>query len=181
MPPKVLLRLKQGDESAFDVIYWQYSAWVYHFIHSLLEEKLLAEDLTQSVFLKIWEKREIIDPEGSFDSYLFTIARHLVYKETEKRLLSERFIETIQKRSSDRDTLTEEQIDTESLRQYISSLIDQLPASRREVYRLSRIHHLSNKEIAARLSISEKTVETQIYRSLRFLREKLAKDITFLF
>lgn len=82
--------LQKGDEKAFDAIFWKYNSRVFHFIHSLLYDKTLAEDLTQNVFLKIWERHQDIKPEEGFEAYLFTIARNMVYKETEKRLLSER-------------------------------------------------------------------------------------------
>lgn len=172
----ILFRLKQGDEKAFEVVYWKYSSWVFNFIHSLLYDKSLAEDLTQTVFLKIWEKRTTIDPELGFDSYLFAIARNLVYKETENRLQSEQFNIILKDRSSETDTLMEENIDAESLREYIDTLVEQLPPSRKDIFYLSRRRHLSNKEIAARLLISEKTVETQLYRALRFIKQKLSED-----
>lgn len=172
----VLFRLKQGDEDAFESIYWKYNSWVFNFIHSLLFDKSLAEDLTQTVFLKIWEKRESIDPELGFDSYLFAIARNLVYKETENRLQSELLSDTLKEHSANHDSLTEENIDADSLREYINNLIEKLPPSRRQIFQLSRHAHLSNKEIASRLSISEKTVETQLYRALRFLKQKLSED-----
>lgn len=172
----ILLRLKQGDEKAFEAVYWKYSSWVYNFIHSLLYDKSLAEDLTQTVFLKIWEKRAIIDPELGFDSYLFAIARNLVYKETEHRLQSEQFHVALNDHSVATDSLTEDNIDAESLREYIDTLIEQLPSARKEIFQLSRRQHLSNKEIATRLSISEKTVETQLYRALRFIKQKLSED-----
>ena len=107
---------------------------------------------------------------------LFTIARNLVYKETENRLLSEKLTESLQRQLSDVDSLMEERIDAESLREYINSLIEELPPSRREIFRLSRHEHLSYREIAERLSISEKTVETQLSRALRFLRDRLSSD-----
>lgn len=172
----VLFRLKQGDEDAFESIYWKYNSWVFNFIHSLLFDKSLAEDLTQTVFLKIWEKRESIDPELGFDSYLFAIARNLVYKETENRLKSELLSDTLKEYSANQDSLTEENIDADSLREYINNLIEKLPPSRRQIFQLSRHAHLSNKEIASRLSISEKTVEIQLYRALRFLKQKLSED-----
>lgn len=172
----ILVNLKNGDEKAFETLFWEYNTHVYHFIYSLLYEKSLAEDLTQTVFLKIWEKRDTIDPEQGFDSYLFTIARNLVYKETQSRLLSEKFMQTVQARLSDADSLMEEKIDAESLREYINSLVEELPPARREIFRLSRNEHLSYREIAERLSISEKTVETQLNRALRFLREKLSSN-----
>ncbi len=173
---QVLLRLKEGDEEAFNAIYWKYSAWVYNFVYSLLHDKHLAEDLTQTVFMRIWEGRVLIQPEETFESYLFTIARNLVYKETENQLLSQQMIEIVCKRQKNHDSITEDQIDTDSLRLYIDSLIEQLPPSRKEIYLLSRHNHLSHKEIASRLSISEKTVETQIYRALQFLKRKLSDD-----
>ena len=69
----VLLRLKKGEESAFEAIYWKYSSWVYNFIYSLLYDSTLTEDLTQTVFLKIWEKRESIDP-GTVCQYSYYVS-----------------------------------------------------------------------------------------------------------
>ena len=149
----VLLRLKLGDEKAFEVVYWKYSSWVFNFIQSLLYDKSLAEDLTQTV-----------------------IARNLVYKETENRLQSEQVNIALKDRSIETESLMEENIDADSLKEYIDTLVEQLPPSRKDIFHLSRRHHLSNKEIAARLSISEKTVETQLYRALRFIKQKLSDD-----
>ena len=176
---QVLQRLKNGDEGAFDTVFWSYNSHVFHFIDSLLYDKTLAEDFTQNVFLKIWERRESINPEDSFESYLFTIARNMVYKESEKSLLSERFLEYIGNQQ-DFDGQLEAKIDAESLREYVDELVEQMPPSRRNIYYLSRKQHLTNKEIAKQLSISEKTVETQLYRALQYLRVKLADEITVL-
>lgn len=172
----VLRRLKEGDETVFESIYWKYNSHVFNFINSLLYDRVLSEDITQSVFMKIWERRESIDLDKSFDAYLFTIARNMVYKETENRLLSESAFYALYQQQTNEDSLMEEKIDADSLRLYIDNLIEQLPLSRKEIFKLSRREHLSNKEIAIRLSISEKTVETQLYRSLRFLKDKLSND-----
>lgn len=172
----LLHRLKSGDEAAFASLYWAYNSHLFNFIHSILYDKSLAEDLTQSVFLKIWEKHETIEPEQGIDAYLFTIARNLVYKETEKCLLSTAFMERLSGQQSDGDSLTEENIEADSLREYIQELVEQMPVSRREIFKLSRYEHLSNKEIAVRLNISEKTVETQLYRALSFLKQHLTSN-----
>ena len=172
----LLKRLKEGDEAAFESIYWKYNSHVFNFINSLLYDRILSEDITQSVSMKIWEKHESIDLDKGFDAYLFTIARNMVYKETENRLLSESAFYALSQQQTNEDVLTEEKIDADSLRLYIDKLIEQLPLSRKEIFKLSRRDHLSNKEIAIRLSISEKTVETQLYRSLRFLKQKLSDD-----
>ncbi|MDR1201725.1 MAG: RNA polymerase sigma-70 factor [Tannerellaceae bacterium] len=169
-----LLLLKQGNITAFETIYRKYGAWVYNFILSLLYDEPLAEDLTQTVFLKLWERRTFINVDKNPDAYLFTIARNLVYKETEKRLMKKTYLDELP--YTDEDDRTEAKINADSLREYIDSLVEQLPPERRRIYKLSRTEHLSNKEIASLLSVSEKTVETQLYRSLRFLKQKLSEE-----
>lgn len=67
----------------------------------------------------------------------------------------------------------EEDVNSRFLENILSELIEKLPSDRRRIFLLSRKDHLSNKEIASRLHISEKTVETQIRRSLIFLKEKM--------
>lgn len=172
----VLSRLKAGDETAFEYLYWSYNSYVFNFINSLLYDNSLAEDLTQNVFLKIWEKRQNIDPEQGLDAYLFTIARNFVYKETENRLKIIYESETSGEILNSPDSSPEENIDAASLQAYIDTLIEQLPSSRKEIFLLSRRQNLTNKEIAQRLSISEKTVENQITNALHFLKEKLSQD-----
>lgn len=178
----LLRRLKSGDETAFESLYWAYNSHLFNFIHSILYDKSLAEDLTQNVFLKIWEKREVINPEQGIDAYLFTIARNLVYKETEKSLRSSAVMNFLSRQLSDQDSETEDNLDAESLREYIQTLVEQMPTARREIFKLSRYEHLSNKEIATCLQLSEKTVETQLYRALSYLREHLnsGKVLAFL-
>lgn len=171
----LLKRLNTGEEKAFEILYWTYNSQVYHFICSLLYDKSLAEDLTQNVFLKIWEKHEQIEPELGITAYLFTIARHFVYKETERRLSQHTALHVEDIDLSDNSS-EEEMHDVHSLLEYIDHLIEELPPARREIFRLSRFKQLSNKEIAHRLSISEKTVETQLYRSFQYLRSKLPSD-----
>lgn len=102
----------------------------------------------------------------------------MVYKETEKRLLSERFLDSI--KQTDADKHFEIDVDTDSIQEYIDELVEQLPSSRKKIYLMSKKQHLTNKEIAAQLSLSEKTVETQLYRALHFLRSKLANEIVAL-
>lgn len=171
-----LFLLQQGNEVAFEAIYWEFSAWVYNFFRALLADKSRVEDLTQTVFLKIWERRADINPDENFEAYVFAIARNLVSKETERRLLTEHLLASIQERQEEMDRTTEENIETNSLREYIDKLIEQLPETRRKIFQMSRVQRLSNKEIAGKLSISVKTVETQIYRSLSFLKRKLEEN-----
>lgn len=168
---EVLIRLKKGDYAAFEELYWIYNRRLYNFVLSILFDKSLAEDITQTCFLKIWENRKNIDEEKGFTSYLHTIAKNLVYRETERGLLKNRFLTVLQERQQRTDNTTQETIDAHLLQEHINELIEKLPPSRKEIFIMSKLQGLSHKEIAEKLSISEKTVETQVYRSVQFLKK----------
>ena len=176
MPKNILLRLSNDDEKAFEFIYWKYNVHVYNFANSLLYSPKIAQDITQNVFLKIWEKRHEINPEQNFNAYLFTIARNMVYKETEQKLLAEQSLRQLQQEEDVLDMSTIQTLDYHFTEELCRSLVEELPPARREIFKLSRFERLSNKEIALRLSISERTVETQLYRATRFLKRKLLSD-----
>lgn len=176
VPKNILLRLSNDDEKAFEFIYWKYNAHVYNFANSLLYSPKIAQDITQNVFLKIWEKRHEINPEQNFNAYLFTIARNMVYKETEQKLLSEQSLRQLQEEEDVLDMSTIQTLDYHFTEELCRSLVEELPPARREIFKLSRFERLSNKEIALRLPISERTVETQLYRATRFLKRKLLSD-----
>jgi RNA polymerase sigma-70 factor (family 1) len=169
----ILYRLIKGDTKAFEVIFLKYNAKVYNFIKSILYEKAQVQDLTQNVFLSVWENRKSIDPTKNFPAYIFTIAQNLVYRQTEKLLLAHRYEEHLQKDLSRTHISIEEEIEYQSLERLILELIEKLPPSRKEIFLLSRMQGLSNKEIAHKLAISEKTVENQISRSIQFLKKCL--------
>ena len=83
----LVAKLREGNKFAFEALYEKYSARLYNTIVLLVYDKSLAKDITQSSFMTIWEKRSNLDTEKSFPAYLCTIARNMVYKETERRLL----------------------------------------------------------------------------------------------
>lgn len=168
---EVLIRLKKGDYAAFEELYWIYNRRLYNFVLSVLFDKSLAEDITQTCFLQIWENRKNIDEEKGFTSYLHTIAKNLVYRETERMLLKNNFLAALQERQQKTDNTTQETIDAHLLQEHINVLIEKLPPSRKEIFIMNKLQGLSNKEIAEKLSISEKTVETQVYRSIQFLKK----------
>lgn len=168
-----LLRLLQkGDEKAFEYLFHHYYNQIYTFVLNTLFNKTFAEDIAQSVFISLWEKREMIDPEANIAPLLYTIARNHVYRQTEQLLLKYRY-EQYQQENMYESTDIEEDVNSRFLENILSGFIEKLPSERRRIFLMSRKENLSNKEIASRLDISEKTVETQIRRSLIFLKEKM--------
>lgn len=170
---KLLEALKNGDSKAFEAVFRKFNAKVYGFVMATLFDKDLAEDITQSVFLSVWEHRTNIDPGRNFQGYIFTIARNMVYRHTENIIRNRRFEEYIRKSLSEKSSATEEHIDAALLEDMIMRMIEKLPEARRRIFLMSFRDQMSNREIAEELSLSTKTVETQIRRSTEFLKKNM--------
>ncbi|MDR0572913.1 MAG: RNA polymerase sigma-70 factor [Tannerella sp.] len=173
--------LKRGDEKAFEAIFRKCYAKIYHFVLNTLFDTMMAEDITQNVFLSIWEHREDIIPEKDFSAYLYRIAKNLVFRETEKIALSFRYENHFRQMHPDEeDFSTQETIDAHILEEIIYQLIDRLPEARKRIFLMHFKEELSNKEIAEKLSISVKNVEIQVSRSLNYIRKHLKSSSALL-
>lgn len=176
----LISKLKEGNKHAFERLYEKYSARLYNSASLLLQDKNLAKDITQSTFLTIWEKRDSLDPEKNFAAYIYTIARNLIYKETERLILKNKFVERSLSETEIFDDNTIEDLNNTYIEDYINKLISNLPQTPKEIFLMRKDENLSNKEIATKLNISERAVEAHFYRTLKYLKEKL-KDFMIVF
>lgn len=172
--------LKNGDNKAFERLFNLYWGKVYNFTGLFIKDEKEREDITQQVFVKVWEGRTKLDVDKSFEGFLFIVSRNLVFnhchrslKETtiDPALMAERGINPTEDISAG--------IEANSLKDYVSVLVEQLPNRQREAFMLSRLDGLSNKEIADKMGISIKGVERNIYLALKFLRLYLPLFLLF--
>lgn len=177
---ELLYYLKEGRRDAFEVLYRRYAPKVYNTVLYLLGDSLLAEDVVQEVFFTIWEKRANIQVELNFEAYLSTIARNLAYKYLRETFYKSQSVDEVKDIQLVSD-FVEDDIEANSLREYILDIVASFPEMRRKVFIMSRFENLSHAEIAARLSLSERTVEAHIYQALKELRKLLdCKTLAFL-
>jgi RNA polymerase sigma-70 factor (family 1) len=174
-------RLQKGDVEAFDLIYEKYSKPLYLFSLKYLRSKDEAEELVQSVFLKIWENYETLDKEASFKSYLFTIAYNNICNLFRRRTYNQKFIdEKIIENPQSSFEITDS-IDYKSILNQVQKIIDKLPERQRTIFLKSREEGKSTKEIAEELNLSPGTIDNYISESLKFIRARLRnEDIAFL-
>src|SRR5450759_1744556 len=166
--------LAKGNLLAFNTLYKAYSGRLYRFALGYLKSKDEAEELVQEVFTIIWEKRKDLKKELSFKSFLFTIAFNIIRKHFRtKTYLSAYFKTGI---SNDLDMQTSQKITYDSLYQFITELVNQLPARRKEIFIKSRFNGLTIKEISEEMKISHKTVENQLTDALKFIRTNLNRE-----
>ena len=175
---------KTKDIALFRELFDSYFRTLTTYAYRFVCDWQTAEDITQDVFTSLWEKKENIDFDDPIKPYLYRAVynRSINYLNsalTQKRIEGADTIDEL----INREILSYNQHDTLLLKEItdeINRFVDTLPPQCRTVYKLSREKNLRNKEIAAQLSLSEKTVETQLYRALHFLRSKLANEIVAL-
>lgn len=169
---QIIKSLKEGDREAFSMLYKQYWEKVYHFCGLYLNNRDVAEDVVQEVFIKVWESREFIREDDNFKGLLFVISRNLIFNQHRKNV-NEDFYKMTVLSAMETSYDLEEEITAYNLGEYINHLIEELPERRRVIFNLSRKEHKSYKEIAFQLNISEKTVENQISEALKFLKKNI--------
>lgn len=168
-----ICQLSEGDIRSFEYLYNIWSGKLYNFVMRISKgDGYLSEEIVQSVFVKVWENRKSLNPDKSFGAYLCTIAKNQLVNIYQHRMLEDIYQEKTRKYEPIENT-TDKEVDYHLLEEYINSLIDQLPPARREIFILSRHNMLTNKEIAARLKLSENTVESQLTKALSFMRNRI--------
>jgi len=164
-------KLNKGSINAFDELFKIYSGKIFNFTRFFLKSIEEAEEITQEVFVAVWENRSKIDPKKSFSSYIFGIAKNKIFNLIRQKV---HYIQFIEKNSEENEIINDEKnFLNKELQNLINECIENLPPKRKEIFKLSREEGLTYKEIAEKLNISENTVDVQIRKSLKQLQEVL--------
>lgn len=170
---ELLIRLIEGDSEAFESIYYAYIERVYYFSYRYLNNSEDAEEIAQDVFSKIWENRSNINLEKSFSGYLLTTAKNTIFNNYRKKVNHQAYCSYIIQYLQRNMQNVEQEIVYKDLMELVEKTIQKLPPKRQEIFRLGRMVGYSHKEIAKKLSISEKTIETHMRLALRDIRAAL--------
>jgi len=174
-------RSETGDIKVFEELYIAHYESLCYYAQRFVLDLETSREIVQDVFVRIWEKRATLLGEESLKSYLYKSVRnkcldylkHLnIEYEYEKKRISE-----MQEPGSDSSNMEDQPLDgliTEELRNAIQRAIENLPEKCREIFELSRYEGLKYREISEELKISVKTVETQMYRAIKSLKEQLS-------
>lgn len=169
-----------GNESAFDIIYETYCDKVYRLAFRFLKDREQSEEIVQECFINLWMSRQKLNPEGNIWLYLYVIAKRLslntLRQICQSRELTGKLINYIATVHNN----TEEDVLVHDLEQFTEKIINQLPKQQQLIFRLSRIEHLSHKEIADQLQISPNTVKNHMVEALKTLKSHLQySDLIF--
>lgn len=145
-----------------------------------------AEDIVQDTFMVLWKRRDTIEMGEQIQSFLYktvyTKCINVINRKKLENQYSASMMEIYQKKIDYYNPElndTEQRMEGRELRDEIYGVIDELPDKCREIFKLSYLHDMKNKDIAETLNISMRTVEAHMYKALKFLRSKL-KYLTLL-
>jgi RNA polymerase sigma-70 factor, ECF subfamily len=170
---QLITTLKAGDLTAFEMLFRTYYQPLCNYAYTFVQDRDEAEEIVQSTFLNIWEKRESLSIHTGVKPYLYAMVRNaclnLIKHEKIKQqhaamemAVAERSVESVAR------TVMASELETK-----IYQAMDHLPEQCRLIFKLSRFEELKYAEIAQQLDISVKTVENQMGKALRIMREQL--------
>jgi RNA polymerase sigma-70 factor (ECF subfamily) len=169
----LLTKIAAGDEKAFGIVFHHYRKRIYAYAFHLFENKEMADELVQDVFLKLWLSRDKIPGIVKFDAWLFIIARNRIFDTL--KLLSREIVINAQIEGGllpDPNTVENQLIDKEN-EALLNQALGRLSPQQKLIFTLSRNQGMKHEEIASRLNISRNTVKTHLVHALKVLRAAL--------
>ena len=177
-----VIAIKKGSEAVFALIYQRFHDKVFRYFLRRVREQEIAKELTQQVYIKLWQSRKTLSESHSAEVQLMTIAGSILVDHLRRQASEYRL------RAALAEKLSSSQPSTESLTgaafehsDYLNAVIEKLPPVRKKIMRLRMFDGLSNKEIASQLDISSKTVEDHITKALRHVRSIVSSLFLFFF
>lgn len=174
---QLIRKLRASDRDAFKSVFEQYQDSIFRFLYYKTRDAQLSEDLLQEAFLKLWNAREQLDEKQSLTNYLYTIAANLVVNHVRHMKVVAAHQEQANRSGASNVNNPQFILEEQEWKASLEKAIDALPDQARIVFLMSRMEDLSYKEIAERLGLSVKTVESHMTKALGSLREVFSKKI----
>ncbi len=169
--------ISEGDEKAFLEIYSRYFKPIRIFIVRYVQSFQLAEDLTQEVFVKIWEHRKKLVEVKSFKAYLFVLAKNHTLNMLKKAARSEIAMSEIIGSYVSNANPTEDLFIDKEYRKVFDKALAAIPERSRQIFQLCREQKKSYEEVAEIMGISKNAIKNHMVFSMRALRLSVEKEL----
>jgi RNA polymerase sigma-70 factor (ECF subfamily) len=163
----------EGNIDNFEALFKSYYAPLVVYACRFVTETDIAREIVQDFFVRLYEKRLTLTIDTSIKSYLYRSVYNSCINYINQRAIQDKHLKNIDMEKVDEDNL-ENEINRIEMQQKIYEVIETLPAKCRRIFKMNRLEGLKNEEIAVKLNLSKRTVETQISKALKTLRLKLA-------
>jgi len=169
--------IKNSNQGVFELVFNYYYSGLVIYADQIIKNIEISEDIVQSVFMKLWETRETIEIR-SFRSYFMQCVKNRCIDHLRSLQVKQRFDNRIPE--ADHLVMEEDLWTKNELGELIEKAVEDLAPRCREIFWMSRYENLKIAEIAEKLNISKRTVETQISKALKILRIKLVDYLSLL-
>ncbi|MDQ6472224.1 sigma-70 family RNA polymerase sigma factor [Flavobacterium sp. LHD-80] len=168
---KFILSLKKGNEDAFKEVYFNYYDKLISIAKRFDSSVLTPDDFVQETFLRLYNKRELLNEDVLLDRQLFTICKNIILNHINREN------KIVQLDTFQIDVLEEESdsVIFDERKEKLYAFINQLPEQQQKIFTLHKLENLSYKEIAEITDLSEKTIANHIYLASKFIRKKIAE------
>ena len=173
----LLQQVATGDESAFTTLYHRYEAHILEVASLYVKNSDASREIVQEVFRKLWENREKLAAVRDARSYLFIIARNLVFNQFKKAAHEMAAQKDLQYAVSAANDDTDYRVRDRECERMLHTAVNSLPPQRKRIYQLAREKGMSYEEIARELSISRFTVKNHMVQALQSIRLYLLQHL----
>lgn len=167
------MNISKGDETSFKILFEAHWDRIYSVAFTFTKSAMIAEEMVQDVFVKIWLRRTELSSVRKFSDYLFIVARNHILSVLRKKIVEEPFAAHLAEYFKDISNVPDQQLLCRETEALVLQAVEKLPHQQQMVYTLSRQQGLSLDEIASRLSISKHTVKSHMSKALHFIRQYL--------
>jgi RNA polymerase sigma-70 factor (ECF subfamily) len=168
------------DERAFEQVFKKYFKELHSYACALVKDEAVAEGIVQNVFLRLWEKADSLNYQNAPAPYLYRSVHNESMNHLKHRKVRLAYDAYAQRQASFEKNSPIQKIQLSELQSKISMALDELPQQCRTIFQLSRFGEMKYQEIATELGISVKTVEAQMGKALKILRQKLSDYLPIL-
>lgn len=174
---ELLAATKRGEQWALNQLFNRHYTLLLSDVYRLIRDEDTCKDIAQEVFVELWNKRESLDIHTSLRAYLRRAAvnRALNHIKTSRRTVLDDDAQNWAETGEYPEETLEIHDQAENREHVLRQAIDALPEKCRLVFSLSRFDNMSHKEIAEKLGISVKTIENQITKAMKSLRETMRR------
>jgi len=169
----LIIGIKNGDKSAFESLFKLYYSSLCAYANNYVKDVDVSEEIVQELFFQIWQKRETLNIQTSFKSYLFRSVHNSCLNNIKHQNIQQIHVEHSLYQQSVNLHEFSDPLETSELQTKIRDTIDKLPKERRKIFLMIRFDNLKYAEVAEKLCISVKTVENQMGSALKFMRDEL--------
>lgn len=169
-----------SSDAGYEQIYKENFKALHRYAYTFVKDSEIAEDMVQSAFVKLYERSAEVEIHTSVTSYLYKAVYHNSLNYLKHQKVKYKHATYVKNKSNKLKNTTEERMKADELQAHIEDAMQELPERCRTVFQLSRFEGLKYREIADKLDISIKTVENQMGKALRIMRNKLSDYLTML-